>query len=304
MELSKEPALPVHDPAHLEITIRALKDYVGAEQFQELTRLVWGSDPVDVVPSHVTVTAVKNGGMLLGAFAPDGPEESGGMVGAAFGWLGIGHDPTTPHAEIRLKFCSHMVGVLPAWQGKHVGLRLKLAQREAVLAQGLTDWMTWTYDPLYRANGVFNIHRLGATCATYIRNAYGELQDDLNRGMPSDRFQVDWRLASSHVLHELGARRDVHAWEATRVNLLPMQTNAAGLSMPVEAPLSLDGHPLAVPLPADISLARQADPALALAWRFYLRDVIEAAFSAGYTVVDCVHLGEYGWRYILVREYL
>ena len=40
-------------------------------------------------------------------------------------------------------------------------LQLKLAQRQAILDQGLTDWVTWTYDPLYRRNAVFNIHRSG-----------------------------------------------------------------------------------------------------------------------------------------------
>ncbi|NJN84274.1 MAG: hypothetical protein HC802_19660, partial [Caldilineaceae bacterium] len=136
---------------------------------------------------------------------------TGGMVGAAFWWLGVGVErvdqAASPNPLLKLKACSHMLGVLPEWQGQRVGLRLKLAQREAVLRQGLTDWVTWTYDPLYRPNGVFNIHRLGATCNTYARNVYGELQDDLNRGVPSDRCQVDWRLNSPHVLHDIDARR-------------------------------------------------------------------------------------------------
>ena len=225
------------------------------------------------------------------------------MVGAAFWWLGVGVDPASPSAsQARLKACSHMLGVLPEWQGRHVGLQLKLAQRQAVLAQGLTDWITWTYDPLYRANGVFNIHRLGATCRTYKRDIYGELRDALNAGAPSDRFQVDWHLHSPHILVDINQARQERGWDSTGMQLLPAQQRRDGFPQPVDTLPELDGRPLAIPLPGDIGAIRRSDRELSLAWRFYLREAAEAAFAGGYTVVDCVHLGEHGWRYILVRE--
>lgn len=291
------------------ITIRPLHDVSEAQNFQALERLVWKNDDVDTVPIHVLITAVKNGGLLLGAYAPDGPAVSGGMVGAAFGWLGVGVDPATPDAGPQLKFCSHIAGVVPAWQSKRIGMRLKLAQREHVLAQGLTDWMTWTYDPLYRPNGAFNLHRLGATCSTYMRNIYGELNDELNRGVPSDRCQVDWRLSSSHVCHRLDEQPNAPTWDVHTLDLLPVSVAANGLPAPVDVPLTLDGRPLAVPLPDDIGLIRRSDRELSLAWRFYMREVLEESFAAGYTLVDCVRLADpdgtdHGWRYILVREYL
>ena len=284
------------------ITIRRLTELAECEAFQQIERAVWGSEDADVVPVHILITLAKNGGLVLGAFASDGPAETGGMVGMAMGWLGMGVDPATPNARPKLKFCSHMAGVLPVWQGKHVGLRLKLAQREHVLAQGLTDWITWTYDPLFRANGVFNIHRLGATSSTYLRNVYGEMTDELNRGAPSDRCQVDWRLNSPHVLQKM---QPAHAtWEAHNLEILPCQSNAAGFAVPGEPVFRGDGRPLAVPIPDDITAIRRSDHELSLAWRYYLRAVLEEAFAAGYTMVDCIHLPNHGWRYILVREYL
>ncbi len=286
------------------ITIRPIKDVAGCEHFQEMERLVWNSDDLDVVPIHVLITVQKNGGLLLGAYAADGPARSGGMIGGAFGWLGMGVDPATPDASPKLKFCSHMVGVVPAYQGKRVGLRLKLAQRESILAQGQTDWMTWTFDPLYRPNAVLNIHRLGATCQTYLPNLYGELNDDLNRGAPSDRFQVDWRLTSPHVIRDVEQPSHVRDWDPAILNLLPRHMTETGLPTPVETHIVADGRPLAIPIPDDIAVIRRADPTLALAWRFYLRTVVEEAFAADYAVVDCIHLAEHGWRYILVREYL
>ncbi|MEX1019257.1 MAG: hypothetical protein WDZ49_06340 [Litorilinea sp.] len=291
------------------IEIRPVVNVEGCKNFQELERWVWGTDDLDVVPIHVLITALKNGGGLLGAYAEDGPDATGRMVGAAFWWLGAGMDPRAPAADAgrgtgKLKACSHMVGVLPDWQGRHVGLRLKLAQRQAILEQGLTDWVTWTYDPLYRRNGVFNLHRLGATCSTYFRNVYGELNDDLNRGAPSDRCQVDWWIDSEHVARDLQPMRPQPAWQAANLQLLPVRENGRGLVEPVDAPVAPDGRPLAVPIPPEIGVIRQADPALGLAWRFALRAALETGFGAGYTLVDCVHLEGQGWRYILVRDFL
>jgi predicted GNAT superfamily acetyltransferase len=291
------------------ITIHPLTDVEACRHLQEIERLIWGNDEVDAMPIHVLITLSKNGGLVLGAYAADGPASTGGMVGVALGWLGTGVDPATPAAPPKLKFCSHMAGVLPAWQGKHIGLRLKLAQREHVLAQGLTEWMTWTYDPLYRANGVFNIHRLGATCTTYMRNIYGEMTDELNRGVPSDRCQVDWRLTSPHVLHKLqevqpNPRSPQHTWAPDNLAILPSRINAAGFASPITPTLPNDGRPVAVPVPSDIGAIRRADHELSMAWRLYLRAVLEEAFDAGYTLVDCIDLPDRGWHYILVREYM
>jgi len=288
----------------MNIVIRPVKSIEGCHQFQVLQHLVWSSEGDDIVPTHVLVTAIKNGGGLLGAYAEDGPVESGGMVGAAFWWPGIDEKPGDPGAsEVQIKACSHIVGVLPGWQGKRIGLRLKLAQREMVLAQGVTDWITWTYDPLYRANGVFNIHRLGATCNTYVRDLYGAMQDALNRGVPTDRCQVDWRLNSPHVLSEISPQRVRLDWHVEDFHILPTITRSDGFQAPVDAALVLAGAPLAVPVPHDIAAIRATDGALLLDWRLYMRGVFEQAFSAGYTMVDCIQIGERDWRYVLVQEY-
>ena len=289
----------------MEIVIRSVKSIEGCQHFQMLQQLVWSSVDDDIVPTHVLVTVVKNGGGLLGAYAEGGPAETGGMVGAAFWWPGIDEAAGDPDSmEPQIKACSHIVGVLPGWQGKRIGLRLKLAQREVVLAQGATDWITWTYDPLYRANGVFNIHRLGATCNTYMRDIYGAMQDALNRGVPSDRCQVDWRLNSPHVLSDISPQRVRPAWHIDDFHILPTDPRMDGLAAPVDVALVLDGAPLAAPIPDDIAAIRAADGALSLDWRLYMRGIFEQAFPAGYTMVDCIRIGDKGWHYVLVREYV
>jgi predicted GNAT superfamily acetyltransferase len=282
------------------ITIRRLYTLEECALFQEVQRRVWGGEAeIDIVPVHVLVTQAKNGGLLLGAFAENGPEATGGMVGLTFGWPAL--------AEVNggkiLKFCSHMAGVLPTWQGCGIGLRLKVAQREILLADGLMDYMTWTYDPLQRVNAVFNIHRLGATCVTYMRNVYGEMQDHLNAGMPSDRFQVDWRLRSRRVEAALSPQRQRFEWQTLPLEVLSTRPVTFGSSIcaPISTFLSLDGRPLAVPLPESVAALRNI-PGLLMEWRLFLREAMEQGFGAGYKVVDCVQLPEGGWHYLLVPQ--
>ncbi len=270
----------------MTITIRPLTTLEECAHFQKVEQLVWGTDEESMMPTHVLITLVQNGGLVMAAFADDGPAATGGMVGIVGGWLGSGHLPgSAAGAPEQLKFCSHMAGVLKGWQRQRVGLRLKLAQREWVLAQGLTEWITWTYDPLYRPNAVFNIHRLGATCRTYVRDLYGEMTDVLNVGGPSDRFKVDWWAHSPRVeeavaraavaLDEPHAHAPAHAHRATQdwyPGLRVLSSVAAGdLRAPSDEPLPLDGAPLALPIPDDIGALRRTDRALSLAWRYTLR---------------------------------
>lgn len=270
-----------------------LKTYEACYHFQELINRIWGGGTDDAIPTHVLVTIGKNGGGLLVAYADDGPADLDGMIGMTLWWLGTDQNQ-------RLKICSHMAGVLPAWQGQGVGALLKFKQRELVLAQGLTDWITWTYDPLYRTNGVFNIHRLGATCNTYYRNVYGELNDELNRGAPSDRCQVDWWLHSPRVEQAVTTswRRDVGLTEYRQLQVLPSHLNSRGFRQPIEANIAHTGAPIAVPVPDDIGAIRRADAELGKTWRLYMREAFETIFGAGYTMVDCIELSGQGWHYI------
>jgi len=270
-------------------TIRPLSGVEDARHLQTVHGQIWGVVPGEIIPSHIIVTMAANGGMVLGAFDPTGPEDCGGMVGFVLGWLG-----TTSAGAV--KHVSHIAGVLPAWRGRGVGVDLKLAQREFILAQRLTTHVTWTYDPLQRVNGAFNIHRLGATCTTYKVNVYGTMTDELNKGMPSDRFQVDWHLESERVAHALAHGHIPPAFDPSQLcRLLPD---------PTQSPTPPDnGSPMAVPLPLSGSPLQRDDRDLLMAWRLYVRTAMQQAFAAGYAVVDCIDLGEgNGWHYILIQN--
>lgn len=276
------------------IEIRAAHTHTDCQHVQVLQQHVWESRDRDLVPSHVLITIAKNGGVLLGAFAPDGPRETGGMVGFVFGWPGYGTDKS---GRTLPKHCSHQIAVLPDFRRHGLARRLKLAQREAVLAQGVTEWVTWTFDPLQRVNAIFNLHRLGATSNTYVCNAYGELDDALNIGLPTDRLQVDWWIRSPRVLAATTTDQSTRTCQLDKLTIL--SAPSMGVAEVPNLSGSEEAASLAIPLPESAESLRSENPTFLAQWHFYLRTVLPAAFERGYQLTDCVALPNAGWHYIL-----
>lgn len=267
--------------------IRTLDSVEDVHAVEKLQREVWPGSETDVVPGHLLLTIEHNGGLLLGAFVDEK------LVGFVLGFLGV--DTASPDrvAMARLKHSSHMLGVHPDYRDRGIGVALKLAQRRQLLAQGVR-LATWTYDPLQSRNAHLNIRRLGALCRRYIPNAYGEMRDDLNQGLPSDRFEVEWWVTSSRVETRVERTRppldlaNFLAAGAEKVN--PASLDEQDLPRPSETPASLDGNLLLVEIPPDFDRIKQQDIDLAYAWRQHTRDIFQSAFEAGYIVTDFVHL--------------
>lgn len=277
----------------MDIVIRPIRTHEEYRAVEQLQREVWGLEEVEVVPDHLLIAAQHNGGLVLGAFEPT-PEGAERLVGFVFGFVGL-----TP--EGRAKHCSHMAGVAPDRRDLGIGERLKWAQREHVLAQGM-DLITWTFDPLQSRNAHLNFHKLGVVCWTYIRDLYGSMRDALNVGPPSDRFQVEWHLTSPQVVRRLDP-----GWRGASLSGLlgegvPVVNPAcpAHLPVPPEAVAPLEGDRFLVEIPADFQAIKVADMGLARAWRLHTRGLFEAAFRAGYTVVD--HLFEGGQSCYLLEK--
>lgn len=260
--------------------IRLLETPEDMAAVEALQREVWPGSETDVVPAHLLLTAVHNGGLVLGAF------EAKRLVGFVFGFPGIESTPDGP----RPKHCSHMAGVLPSHRDRGLGFALKRAQWQMVRHQGL-DHVTWTYDLLLSRNAYLNISRLGAVCSTYRRSEYGEMRDGLNAGLPSDRFQVDWWVNTHRVERRLGkrARPRLTVSAMTRLGVRPIYELARapdGQPRPPEHVPPLQDQLLAAEIPADFLAMKAADLGLARDWRFFAREFFETAFSRGYIVTD------------------
>ncbi|HTP02245.1 MAG TPA: hypothetical protein VMJ64_12805 [Anaerolineales bacterium] len=266
-----------------EWNIRVLETPEEMSAVEALQRDVWPGSETDVVPAHLLITVVHNGGLVLGAFV----EER--LVGFVFGFPGLESTADGP----RPKHCSHMAGVHPDHRDSGVGFALKRAQWQMVRHQDL-DHITWTYDPLLSRNAYLNIARLGAVCSTYRRSEYGEMRDGLNAGLPSDRFQVDWWLNTHRVNRRLGKRPrpTLKLSHLTRVGVHPLYTMHSGedgLPRPPEHVPALDTQLITGEIPADFMALKAADFSLARDWRYFSREFFETAFARGYIVTDFVY---------------
>ncbi len=248
------------------------------EEFQaavEVQKSAWRMpDYREVAPAHLLRALSDNGGLVLGAFS------GGELIGVSYGW------PT-----LQGYFYSHATGVAQNAKYKGVGFLLKKEQRRIVLAEYRLDLIRWTFDPLQGLNSIFNLGKLGAIVRVYVENYYGEIRDEINRGLGSDRAKAEWHIASKRVverieknckprlelLEELGAERILRAEGS------PLQ--------PV-----LDGPPrsdiVLVEIPANISLLREKDERLPRLWRLATRRVYEMLLSRNYVLVDSLRLDE------------
>jgi len=264
--------------------LERIEDFLACERLQQA---VWrlGDEHIPKATASMLIASQRYGGMVLGAFDPEGR-----LIGFLFGLPGTVPPDNPAAAGPRWQLCSRIMGVHPDWQGRGVGYRLKLAQREWALAHGY-GLVTWTYDPLEVANGTLNLGKLGAVCRCYLRDFYGSMADGLNVGLPSDRFEVAWWVGSERV-----RQRIENGWRPPRLEDLldagavvinPGRARADGWAEP-GPPRPPEGQVVLVEIPARIQALKRADPGLALAWRLNVREACEAAFAAGYTACDVV----------------
>jgi predicted GNAT superfamily acetyltransferase len=296
----------------MKIVIRMLESPVEIAQVEDLQRVVWPGSELDIIPAHLLLAAVHNGGVIIGAYEQESAELDLGtaalsgtpansalrLVGAVFGFLGF---YSTADGQ-RLKHCSHILAVHPDYRNQGVGFSLKRAQWQIVRQQGV-DLITWTYDPLLSRNAHLNITRLGGVCSTYLREYYGVMRDGLNAGLPSDRFQLDWWVNSHRVNKRLSqhARRPLdlaHYFAAGTAIINPTILGSDGFSIPANSlHTNLDADSLGpeIPLllaeiPADFLTLKAARPDLAHAWRLHSRSLFEDLFARGYLITDFIYL--------------
>jgi predicted GNAT superfamily acetyltransferase len=227
----------------------------------ELWRRLWERRGEPPVGSDLLRALAHGGNYLAGAYA------DGRMVGALLGFFSGQDRPDQLH--------SHILGVEPLARSRGVGFALKVHQRMWALERNLKT-VTWTFDPLVRANGYFNVTKLGARGVEYLVNFYGDMDDSINGGDETDRILLHWDLENPAV-------RSLAAGETAIVDLDPLIGRlSAGLD-----PNDLPGVPagdadfVLCQTPVDIVALRQNDPRLAREWRMMVRAVVSGAMARG-----------------------
>ncbi len=240
------------------------------------------------------IAAQHHSGLVLGAY--DGRR----MIGVLFGFTAL--DGKKPYHY------SHVTGVVREYQSRGVGFRLKLAQRDHVIRHG-QSLVKWTYDPLQASNAFFNIGKLGAVCRTFKRNLYGSLEDSLNRGRLTDRFEVEWWVKRRRVQERIRSRHktlklvEALASGAEMANIT--ERLRSGVRKTVASRLSLKRERLLVEIPESIVRVRESSLQLARSWTLNLRRIFENYFPKGYVATDVIVEGKGDGRrvfYLLERN--
>lgn len=234
------------------VTIRSIDDVAQMGAVEELQKEVWGIPDLEVVPLTQLVAAKEAGGTLIGAYDADV------LVGFVYGFPSFEYGQAAHH--------SHMLAVKSAYRNLDLGRKLKLAQREQVMAQGIAV-MTWTFDPLQSLNAHFNFSKLGVVSDRYLRDFYGAEASSFLHQTGTDRLWVSWWLDSDHVKKIIGGEQ-------------------AGLGS-IESDISIE-------VPGDINSLQQQDPRTALKWREETRAAFTEAIGAGYKVVGFVRENQVG----------
>lgn len=156
---------------------------------QTVIEQTWGAQQV---PQDNLLRALAHAGCtLLGATRESEPM---GVVMGFAGWA----DGLHVH--------SHMTAVVGGAKSRGVGFALKLWQRAECLSAGIRE-IRWTYDPLVARNAYFNIVKLGVDVLAFRRDFYGAMDDLVNAGDSSDRFEVSWLLDSRRVIDAIAGRQ-------------------------------------------------------------------------------------------------
>jgi predicted GNAT superfamily acetyltransferase len=247
------------------------------EEFRALSdvqRVTWGLTDEPAVPPAVQRAIQDHGGLVLGAFADVH------LAGFALGFLGWDGSA--------LYHYSHLTAVRPEYQNHHLGIRLKIFQREEVQRQGLSQ-IRWVFDPLQSRNAMVNLRKLGGRVTGYKVHYFGQAGSELDRGSETDRLTVEWDLASPAVARRLAGHLPSTAEDSERFAaseaIIETEPGDTGMRVPVAVsePTRDRAH---LEIPFDVALVREHEPTALLRWRRAVRDAFRAAFDVGYQVDD------------------
>lgn len=243
------------------IVIRQLNTISELEEASKLEGMIWGVDNPLCVDHLNTVS--RNGGFVLGAFAQNQ------MIGMNFSCPGF--------LNGQAYLWSDTMGVKKEWRSKGIGEKMKRMQEEIAKEKGYS-LIAWTFDPLETPNAYLNLSKLGAVTSTYYQDYYGAMEDSLNKGMPSDRLQVEWWLdrPKKWMLPEQQGE-----------SLIDWSLNEKGFPEPKRINEEFPkGEKLLISVPANYRSMIKEDLKLALKWRKITREVFEKCFALGWVAVE------------------
>jgi len=250
-------------PEISRIQIREIDELAQMRAVEELQKEIWGIPDLDVVPLTHLVAAREAGGVLIGAF------EGETLVGFVYGFTSFERGQLAHH--------SHMLAVKADYRNLDLGGRLKLAQREHVMAQGI-GLISWTFDPLQSLNAYFNFSKLAVLADRYLPNFYGDDAASFLHQTGTDRLWVSWFVSSERVQRKIyGGSDDVNFSSAP--SLIEIAADDAARRNDFS-----DQNRLAIEIPSNIDELQRQNRATARRWREETRSAFTEALMADYFV--------------------
>jgi len=260
-----------------------LRDLDELSACVELERAILGPRARSVWTLSALTAVCQSGGLVLGA-REDG-RNGRALCGALVDLVADVHGYPARHTVFR--------GVLEAARNRGVAQMLRAAER-AICQQDGVDLVFWALDPLRSDEAHLAFNKLGAIATGYRRNLYGELQDNANIGLATDRMHIEWWIDSPRVRSIVDRRASpphvrvgIHDMDVVTETILS-PTGERILTGHDDAPRA--EHVLAE-IPADLERLRAADPAAARRWRLQSRPVFELLFEKGYVGAGFVRGG-------------
>jgi predicted GNAT superfamily acetyltransferase len=246
-----------------------IQDYLDCMDVQ---RKAWGMSETLVVPLHVMRPMNEKGGLIMNAY-----DRAGEAVGTTICLLG--------KHEGKLILYSHMTGVIPEYQNRGVGRALKLKQREYALKEGY-GLICWTFDSMQSVNNWFNLNRLGALAKTYYINYYGDMEDKLNVGIPSDRFLAEWWIRSPRVRTRI---RSTPSTSKVDESLIANPTKPEhGIRVPTGETTPARSETILVEIPYNYDKLRDINKTILSEWREQTRRLYARLFKARYVATEAL----------------
>jgi predicted GNAT superfamily acetyltransferase len=222
-----------------EVTIRECASIDDFQQCIELERAVWKDDDIGIMPIRLYMISKACNAPTIGAF-----EASGRLVGFVHTMIAL--------MDRHVVYHSHLAAVVEDLRHRDIGYRMKLAQRQRAIDEGV-PLIIWTFDPLQSRNAHLNINKLGAVIRRYEVNYYGEgLSTVFGPELPSDRIFAEWWVSSPHVESVLAGNQP-----------------------------RIEGDAEVVPIPEDVTQVRARSLDELLEWRVRVRSDFQRKLAGG-----------------------
>lgn len=239
-----------------EIDLKVILDPDEIGKIGPVISSAWGMPDVGTLIKDIVSAMRYHGGVVIGAY------ENGKMVGMHFSFPG--------YKGGKVYLYSHMTGVISSLKYSGIGYQLKQKQKEWALDNGY-DLIAWTYDPIMSLNASFNLRKLGTISRCYINNFYGQMEDDINRGIPTDRVVTEWWITKE---------------KSVSGDFMALNSFDSEYDFNFEDEVNETPGKVMVRIPPNFTEMKKKDKDLAVKWRLYLRKTLTSLFARGYVAVS------------------